>query len=188
MNNEFALLRLADGSHVMVDAIELPFLNRYSWFRDKDGYVVANVHHGNTTQRVSLSRVVNRTPDGFVTDHKNGDLNDYTQKNLRTATRSQNHANIGKRRGEYSSKFKGVGWHIRGGKWRAFIKVNYRQISLGMYADEEEAALAYNLAAKKFFGEFARLNKVSRSALSGEGQKAFDAAIRKFHAESVVFD
>ncbi len=42
----------------------------------------------------------------------------------------------------------------------AKITVQYRQIYLGGYRSKEEAALAYNKAAIKYFGEFAVLNKV----------------------------
>ena len=166
----------------MVDHDELPYLNRFSWFRDKDGYVVANVHFskdvGGGQQRVSLSKVINKTPDGFVTDHENGNIGDYTKRNLRTATNSQNQANVGKRKGKATSRFKGVRWHSASKKWHAYIKVDYKQINLGLFVSETDAALAYNLAAKKHFGEFACLNDVGTSTLSSEGQKSVSSAER----------
>ena len=60
-----------------------------------------------------------------------------------------------------SSRFKGVSW-VDGnkGKWVAHITINQRRTHLGTYEDEEEAALAYDLAAKDMFGEYARLNNV----------------------------
>ena len=43
-------------------------------------------------------------------------------------------------------------------KWSARITINSSRIYLGTYDHEEEAALAYDLAAKDMFGEYARLN------------------------------
>ena len=79
---------------------------------------------------------------------------------LRCATRLQQAQNRRKKRGKYSSKFKGVRWRKDCGKWAAQINVNKRKISLGVYDSEIEAAKAYNHAAQKFFGEFACLNRL----------------------------
>ena len=56
------------------------------------------------------------------------------------------------------SRFKGVHWFKPLQKWRAQIIVNYRQITLGTFVVEEDAARAYDAAAHKHFGEFARPN------------------------------
>jgi hypothetical protein len=43
-------------------------------------------------------------------------------------------------------------------KWRARIKVNGKEHSLGYYVSEEDAAQAYDDAASHYFGEYARPN------------------------------
>lgn len=60
-----------------------------------------------------------------------------------------------------SSKFKGVSWDKFSKKWKAQICFEYKNINLGRFFTEEEAALAYNKAAIKFFGEYAWLNKIN---------------------------
>lgn len=45
-------------------------------------------------------------------------------------------------------------------RWRAYYFTNKKQIIIGYFNDEIEAALAYNLEARKLFGEFAKLNEI----------------------------
>ena len=59
-----------------------------------------------------------------------------------------------------SSKYKGVSFHKKDSKWWSTIIVNKKQIYLGRYDEEKDAAKAYNKAALKYFGEHAYLNKV----------------------------
>lgn len=85
-------------------------------------------------------------------DHKNHDYKDNIV--LRMSTRSQNIANSRPK----DKKYKGI-WYVKSvKKYRAAITVNYKAIHLGYFFTEKEAALAYNEAAKKYFGEFACLN------------------------------
>lgn len=61
-----------------------------------------------------------------------------------------------------TSKYLGVHWRKDSGKWRAVIKPSpdKKNISLGCFANEEDAARAYNDAAKIYHGKFANLNKI----------------------------
>ena len=80
-----------------------------------------------------------------------------TQKhNLRYSTKIENQRHKRKQKGNYDSKYKGI--HIRGNKWRVSIRVNKKLINIGYYEIEIVAALAYDRAAIKYFGEFASLN------------------------------
>lgn len=58
------------------------------------------------------------------------------------------------------SGYKGVHWSSSINKWKAQLYVNFKLKHIGSYADKIEAAIAYNEAAKKYYGEFARLNTV----------------------------
>jgi AP2 domain len=75
----------------------------------------------------------------------------------RNATPLQNIRNRGKFT-QGSSIYKGVDLHKPTGSWRARIKATERQINLGYFKTQEEAAIAYNQAALKYHGEFAQLN------------------------------
>jgi hypothetical protein len=95
-------------------------------------------------------------------DHEDGDGLNNQRSNLRPATNMQNHANERKTRTyggrPTSSRFKGVYWHKAAGKWLAQIGADGKHRYLGLFADEAEAARAYDAAAREAFGEFAKVN------------------------------
>jgi hypothetical protein len=100
-------------------------------------------------------------PDAKQINHINGNGLDNRRENLRSVTSAENHRNSRKRT-RATSQFKGVHWLVQGKKWRAMIYVNGKQRHLGCFARETDAALAYDVAARKHFGEFARPNLTNR--------------------------
>jgi hypothetical protein len=56
-----------------------------------------------------------------------------------------------------SSKFFGVTWNKQKGKWYVRMTINYRQINIGLFVDEEEAGKQYLVAIKKHYGNNVRL-------------------------------
>src|SRR5512143_1589813 len=108
-----------------------------------------------------MHRIVCACDSGLVCDHVNGDTLDNRKANLRPATASQNCMKSRKRAGT-TSAHKGVHFEKWSGKWRARIKFNGSQQSLGRFSSETEAAAAYNTAAVVLHGKFAVLNEVGR--------------------------
>lgn len=94
-------------------------------------------------------------PESFL-DHVNGERVDNKIANLRNATMKQNNQN---RRGysKSSSSYKGVSWE-QNRFWKASIYDCGSNKRLGNFVLEEDAARAYDKAAKLIFGDFARLN------------------------------
>lgn len=90
-------------------------------------------------------------------DHKNMDRLDNRRENLRPCTQSQNLANSEKRP-HNTSGFKGVNWNTTANMWAARLGFQNKRIFLGYFRTAEEAAQAYDSAAKQYFGEFSRLN------------------------------
>ncbi len=90
-------------------------------------------------------------------DHKDRDIFNNKRGNLRSATRSQQKAN-GNIYKNNTSGYKGVSFDYRRQKYRSRISVNKIEIYLGTFDDPENAAKAYDKAAKEYFGEFASLN------------------------------
>lgn len=91
-------------------------------------------------------------------DHIDHDRHNNKLSNLRMIPRNQNCWNQKSRGG--TSKFKGVSWHKKSSKWQVVIQANNKQIHIGLFISEIDAARAYNQAAKEFHGEYAVLNEV----------------------------
>lgn len=92
-------------------------------------------------------------PDGMI-DHVDGKRNNNALQNLRLATHSQNSINA-RLNSRNTTGFKGV--TARRGKFIANIYFNRKQIFLGRFDHATDAAAAYEAAAKRLFGEFARV-------------------------------
>jgi hypothetical protein len=93
-------------------------------------------------------------------DHINHDSLDNRLINLRVGTKQLNMANQRPQKIKKSSKFKGVNWSKEKEKWRARLKFNQKEIHLGYFINEIEAAKAYNVRATALFGSWAYLNEV----------------------------
>lgn len=88
-------------------------------------------------------------------DHRNGDGWDNRKRNLRPCDRRGNSANSPKRR-HNTSGYKGVRRCRK--LWHTYINAEGAQHFIGSFSDFRTAALAYDIAAILFYGDFAHLN------------------------------
>jgi len=101
-----------------------------------------------------------RPPDGYRFDHRDGNGLNNQKSNLRLVTRSQN--NMNQRCTVGTSNLKGVCWSLSHNKWQASIQSDGERKFLGYFESEEDAGRAYDVAALKYFGEYARFNFAGR--------------------------
>jgi hypothetical protein len=157
----------AAGRAALVDDedYELVSVHRWHLWDQKGRHARARGPYAYTTTRrpdggKTTTAMHNLIMGRRLVDHVNHDGLDNRRENLRPATIAQNNHNQ-RPRAAGSSRFKGVTWHRRVGKWQATIKLNGRCVYLGVFAIEEEAALAYDAAALEAYGEYAYLNGVA---------------------------
>lgn len=156
---------LSKGFVTIVDVKDYPLISHMNWHVNvkykcpKIQYAASNIpaEKSLTGKRttVRLHRFLLKPPAHMQVDHINGNGLDNRRCNLRLCTNSENKRNQIKKPG-LIYKYKGIS--LINGKWAAAIKIHGEQIYLGRFLSEKEAALAYNEAAKKYHGEFARLN------------------------------
>lgn len=135
-----------------------------SWGIAGGGYVVTTDHHGARGQ-IRLHRMVMNYPDMMI-DHVDGNPLNCQKANLRLCNKSQNAVNTPKKDmsayvgAKRKSKYKGVYWSWRNGKWLAQIGYNFRVIYGGYFESENDAAMKANELYSKHHGEFAKLNVI----------------------------
>jgi len=141
--------------YCIIDLTDYDIIAQYNWTYQKSGYANACINGKNVFMHNLLMGTVG-------IDHINHNGLDNRRINLRLASNQQNVRNRRKIfNKQTTSIYKGVHYDKLNKKWRAFVTVDYKCIHLGRYKYEYEAALAYDKAATKYFGEFAKLNFIN---------------------------
>ena len=98
----------------------------------------------------------------LVVDHIDRNRSNNQVTNLRYVSYSQNNMNRSKQ-ANCTSMYKGVSWHSVRRKWQSQIVVDKRNICLGYFESEIEAASTYAEAAKEHYKEYACINNIDQS-------------------------
>lgn len=151
---------LTKGYVALVDDEDFERVSKHKWFYHSKYAWRMPPKTGKSRHRQSMHRFILGVTDRRVgIDHKNSCTLDNRKANLRLATKSQNGANRGPNKNNKSG-YKGVYWWTIGARWVAAVKVNKELVHLGYFKDKHSAAKAYNEAALRYFGDFAKLNEV----------------------------
>lgn len=149
---DFSVMKASNGEWFIVDSCIEEAIKHRKWQIDPAGYVKTDLKIDGKKICVRLhdyvmSTVYDRKPEKSHIDHVNGCKKDNRKCNLRIVTPSFNLRNVRKRTNN-TSGINGVS-KSRNGKWRAYITVNRRQMSLGVYDKIEEAIKARYCAEEK---------------------------------------
>lgn len=144
-----------DGTPILISPEDFRLVAPFAWFisAGTSNPYARTAHQGKT---LSMHRLIMGEPDGDV-DHANGNTLDNRRSNLRVCSRSQNQMNAQKLRGK--TPFRGVYYCTREQKWVATgSPAKGQKKQLGRFNAAAEAAIAYDIFAVKFYGEFANTN------------------------------
>lgn len=166
-------IQLTQGKVAIVDDDDYELVSQYKWHatqRHNTWYAETNSKGGRVgRKKIALHRLIMQPPDDMVVDHWDWNGLNCTRENMRICT---NLENINRHRGDPRSTvfgaihprcenknptgYKGVSRELK--KWRAQLKVNRKYIRVGVFDTVEEAARAYDRAARKYLPNTAYLN------------------------------
>lgn len=171
---------LTMGLFALIDDDDFDKINAHKWFARKSSntfYAATWTGDWRDRKMLHMHHLVSGTPEkGYCIDHKDGNGLNNQKANHRLCTIAQNSKN---RRSYGTSRFLGVSYMKANKKWRSYIQVNGQNKYLGIFLSQHEAALAYNNAAIKYHGEFAKLNVLpdTASTVVAEYDKDVNAVI-----------
>jgi len=155
-------IQLTQGKTAVIDDEDFQLISKWKWRvvkkkSDQTCYAMRRTKENGKHIAVTMHRAIMNPPKGAPIDHIDGDGLNNRRSNLRVCTHAQNCWNR-KHNSNAKNRFKGV--YKKGTRWESFITTNRQKVYLGSFETDLEAALAYNIAATKYFGDFAKLNIV----------------------------
>lgn len=159
------------GEHIChYDECDYLMVSQFRWAINKRGrvyYAVARKQVNNVIVDIKMHRLIAGATDSSIkVDHIDHDGLNNCRCNLRLATNIENIRNSRPSKNNIVG-YKGVGFMPKVSKYRARIRINRKEKHLGMFDSANEAAMAYNNAAKLNFGEFAYLNVIDELRTDG---------------------
>lgn len=160
-------IKLTQGEVALVDDEDYEYLNQFKWHlnRCNKNRIIYAVRKGKQINKIRRSpicmhRIIMNTLKGMEVDHIDHNGLNNQKSNLRNCTHSQNGMN--KLKITSKTGYRGVYIDIKRKKpFCVCLRRNNKTIHLGSYTTLNEAALKYNEAAFKYFGEFAILNIIN---------------------------
>lgn len=154
----------------LVDDEDFEYLNQFKW-QFTGGY--ATRYNRKEKKGILMHREIMDTPKELVVDHIDRDKLNNQKINLRNCTNSDNAKNS-RGRVAFMSKYKGVfpiyGHAVYNNRkrkyefpiiaWATRVYSGRKQIILGEFNTQEEAAILYNNSIEKYAGKYAYKNEI----------------------------
>lgn len=163
LKDSYGICYLVNGEEVLFDLGDYELIKDYYWKKDKYGYVVSQQQNNSIIEVVRMHRLIMglSKDDNRIIDHIKHNQLDNRKAFLRVVDYSQNGQNQ-KLSSANTSGYTGVSWIKKSNKWKSYIKINSKQINLGLYDDIEDAVIARKNAEEKYFGEYSYKNSMNK--------------------------
>jgi HNH endonuclease len=146
-------ISLTQGKETLVDDETYETFGHLKWCVTNHGYAVRRSRLTDGRKKlVLLHRLVTLAREGDIVHHRNGIKLDNRSENLELISSLTDHVHLHMAgRTPIEGKYRGV-YLLPTGRWRAMINCNRKCVHLGCFATAEEAARAWDAAAREYFG------------------------------------
>jgi AP2 domain/HNH endonuclease len=152
-------IQLSKGLAAIVDDEDYEYLVRVPWYADV-GKWTAYAKTDRLPRRPRMHVAIMKPQGRLIVHHKDGNGLNNRRSNLEIMTQLEHSRLSSLRKTKRDSQYRGVCIHKCTGKYAAEITFNYKKMYLGLFDTEEEAAMAYNEASLRLFGDKAVLNEI----------------------------
>ena len=155
-------ITLTKNQYAMVDDTEYRNLSKHKWQANKQKhgwYAQRSIRRNGKLTKEYMHRAIMKPEKGQQIDHIDHNGLNNQKFNLRIVTHRENTLNR-KPYENTTSRCKGVFLNKQKNLWISQIKINGKIHVLGYFHAEKLAALAYDLAARRVFGEYAYTNNI----------------------------
>ena len=155
LSGEYGIAYDNKGCSFIFDKEDYDKIKPYYWRVHHNNFVSMTIcnRKTKTNKQYLLHRFLMNPNDIQEVDHINHNPLDNRKSNLRVVIVAQNQMNSN-RSIRNTSGIKGVNWNPKEKKWRVRISVNGKRISLGSFADYQDAVKCREEAEMKYYGEY----------------------------------
>lgn len=159
LDKPFRFIPLTQWQNAIVDAEDFEWLSQWNWYANwsSQGKTFYAWRKKQKNTVVQMHREILQCAKKEEADHRNHNTLDNRRENLRKCNRHENMRNT-RIRSDNKTGFKGVSWDNWSNKWVVRINIDGHCRNFGRFSSVKEAALAYDVVAKKHYRQFANPN------------------------------